>query len=155
MAVLVVRPARDDDREFVYRLAMDPTVREASTRSDEFTPEQHRQWWDRRFNDPSTRIYIAESDQPIGYVRYGRVKGRAEAEIAIAVDADSRGQGIALDMLTMTQPLAVTALGVSQFTALVVVGNESSSRLFAKAGYRMTKWQERMHKQHQRWEKAA
>jgi RimJ/RimL family protein N-acetyltransferase len=148
VALLVVRPAREDDCEFVYQLAMDPTVRGASTRSDEFTPEQHRQWWDRRFNDSSTRIYVAESDRPVGYVRYGRVKGRAEAEIAIAVDPSSRGRGIALDMLTMTQPLAAAALGVSQFTALVVVGNESSSRLFAKAGYEMKGWVARMGKQH-------
>lgn len=152
-----IRPARYDDCCALFKIVQHPSVRAASTRSEDFDYTSHCLWWDRRFGSNSQRFYVAETtdDGVVGYVRYGRVAGTADAEIAIAVAPEHRRGGLAIRLLHETERAAAKELGVSRLIALVLLTNEPSQKLFERAGYRMVKWQERMKKQHQRWEKTV
>lgn len=142
-----IRPALYTDCAFVYYLAMDQSVRAASTREESFTYEEHCRWWDRRFDEPTTRIWIAEE---VGYVRYGSGTPASvgEAEVAIAVAPAERGRGAGRELLTQTEAAAKTALGVDRIKALVRIDNIASQRLFESAGYQFKGWVQRMGKQH-------
>src|SRR6185503_13828239 len=64
-----------------------------------------------------------------GYVRYGRVPNTQDAEVAIAVSPANRRHGLGLRMLQETESQAAKDLGITRLVALVLVGNEPSSRL--------------------------
>ena len=160
MPGLDIRPATNDDCEYVWRLSHDPAVQQWSTRQETFTLEQHREWWKRRFGTPSqTRIWIAEQDGlEAGYVRYGKVvedefhvKQADEAEISIAVEPSRQTRGIGKDLLQETMPLACEWLGVSRLVALVLWENKRSHKLFRSVGFKYDNLEERMGKLHVRY----
>lgn len=169
-----IRPARASDSRFIYELAMDPRIRSMSTRSEEFTWEEHSEWWERRFTDRSTtRIWVMEvGDIPVGQVRYGRVPepweppvgwsvGQragllsalgSQAEISISVVPSQQKRGYATTLLQETMPLARELLGVDTLVALVLRHNYASRRLFWRAGFRFVGAECRMGKTHARYE---
>ena len=131
-----IRPVTDADCAWFWRLAMEPSVRENSVRSEYFDYDQHREWWALRTSEPTTRIYIGEvNGQPIGHVRFGLVDGTHDAEIAISVEPESRVRGYATEMLRLGEPVAQASLGVERFVALVLHKNIASHRLFERSGY--------------------
>lgn len=146
---MVIRPALYEDCAAVYQITMDPSVRAMSTRSDYFDYEDHCRWWDRRFSDPCQKFFVA--DDLSGYVRYGRVSGTQDAEIAIAVKPEARRAGLALRMLQETEALAKAELGVTRLIALVLTSNEPSQRLFEKADYKFNRWIFRFAKSHREY----
>lgn len=151
---MTIRPALYTDCAAIYAITSEPSVREASTRSEAFDYTAHMVWWDRRYSDPGQKFYVAENGEGIvGYVRYGRAG--LDAEIAIAVASQHRGHGYGLTMLKETEAQAAKELGASRLVALVLVGNAASSLMFARAGYKMKGWQERFRKMHQRWERVV
>ena len=69
-----IRPATLSDSGFIYRLAMDPSVREMSTRSEEFHFADHDLWFKDKLSNGLNRIWVMEVDEvPVGQIRYGRV----------------------------------------------------------------------------------
>lgn len=147
-----IRPAVDGDCDAIWQLYMEPSVREASTRTEYFDLDAHRIWWAGRFGDPYTRIWVAEDSEIAGAVRYGKVLFKPEAEISIAVRPECRGQRVASDLLAKTMPLAEAALRVDRLVALVKVGNEVSIGLFLGVGFKLKGEEYRMGKQHWRYE---
>lgn len=161
---MILRLATDDDCEWFWKLAMEPSVREMSVRSESFTYAEHEQWWARRAHEADTRIYVG-LDEPtevrydsgevvetlhrtrVGHLRFGRVSGTTDAEIAISVEPYYRGRGHATDLLRQGEPLAREALGVDRFVALVLVENTASRKLFENSGYQFIGWETRMKKQ--------
>lgn len=132
---------------------MDPTVRAMSTRSDGFTLDEHRKWWDLCFNDRDTRIWVGEQDgTPTGQIRYSR--GVGGIEIAISIDKRSRGQGHARELLLGTEDLAREALGHARLVALVLPANAPSMRLFVGCGFHLVGEEYRADKNHLRYEKS-
>lgn len=155
MPTLVLREARNDheDSHAIYHLSNAPDVVAVSTRGKTFAWAEHVEWYDRRIKD--SLILIAEVDgQFVGYVRWGKVENKEEAEVAIAVAEPYRRKGYALDALTRSEGRCKARFGNVTLVALVLVGNDASAALFEKAGYKLVGWEERMDKQHQRWEKA-
>lgn len=148
---VTIRPARSDDALAVFRVAMLPDVRAASVRSDEFTLEQHMEWWARRYGSPNTLIWIVELDgQPAGYVRYSRIT-RGEpiwsggpiaaedgpAEVSIAIEPRWRNRGVATTALRLTAAAAQRTLGVDALIALILPSNIASQRAFERVGYQL------------------
>jgi len=149
-----IRPATLADSRFIYALAMDPSVREMSTRSEEFTFEEHERWYAGKLSDDGNRIWIMEVDEvPVAQVRYGFAVGCAE--IAISVSPAHQGKGYAGDLLDTTMPWAAQWLNVSRFVALVLTTNLRSKYLFEHAGFTYVGDEERMGKQHWRYERAV
>ena len=153
--VVNLRLADDSDSRWFWKLAMEPSVREMSVRSDAFSYAEHEAWWARRAHEPETRIYIGldEHHTPVGQVRFGRVTDTEDAEIAISVVPDYRGRGYATGMLRQGEPLAREALGVDRFVALVLPQNTASRKLFENSGYQFIGWETRMSKQCRRYVK--
>ena len=79
-----IRPARSTDCRFVYDLSQDPRIRMASTRSEEFSYEEHQRWWYTKRGNRLNAIWIMEIGVPVGQVRYGKSDILA-AEVAISV----------------------------------------------------------------------
>lgn len=152
---ITIRPATLADSEFLWRLAMEPSVRENSTRSDAFTLEEHERWYREKLANPLCAMWVMEVErEPVAQVRYGKCVGAPwEAEIAISVMAPHRGYGLAARLLRETEWQAVQRLGVTRLVALVIVGNQSSAHLFEKSGYRHVGVEQRMGKRHWRMEK--
>jgi RimJ/RimL family protein N-acetyltransferase len=145
---VLIRPAVDSDCDPIWRLYMEPSVREASTRTDYFNLDAHRIWWAGRFGDPYTRIWVAEDSEIAGAVRYGKVLDKPEAEISIAVRPEYRGRRVASDLLAKTMTLAGAALHVDRLVALVKMGNTASGRLFLGAGFQLVGREIRMGSDH-------
>lgn len=159
-----IRPARDSDSRFIYDLSSDPRIRSMSTRSDEFTYEEHERWWAEKRSNGLNAIWVMEvGGLPVGQVRYGRVNDdrlwefltsrRREAEIATSVVPSYQGRGLGLALLTETMPLACEWLKVDTLVALVLKNNRASRRLFRRAGFRFVGVECRMDKTHARYEK--
>ena len=162
-----IRPATRDDSRFIWTLAMDPSVRENSTRSEEFDFASHDAWYAEKLAHPEMhRIWIMEvGGVPVGQVRYGRCDlyewcpggggphliGR-QAEIAIAIDPARRGQGFAKTLLRETLDLAKSWLAVSTLVALVLRTNRRSRRLFRSLGFRYVGAECRLGRVHARYE---
>ena len=150
---VTIRPARLSDSGFIYRLAMDPSVREMSTRSEEFHFDDHDIWFRDKLSNGLNRIWVMEVDEvPVGQVRYGIFKpwmsSTRTAEIAISISPMHRGKGYAKDLLTTTEPWARRDLKVDRLVALVLKSNFASMFLFESAGFRRSGEEERMGKEH-------
>lgn len=164
VASYTIRRANLDDSRFLYNLAMNPSVREMSTRSDEFSFDEHNLWYRQKLANPENRMWILEVDEvPVAQVRYGatlqvwREPKRVLnlAEIAISVSPLHRGKGYASTLLRETEPWAARDLEVRTLVALVVVGNVPSLILFRSAGYTEVGTEVRMGKRHVRFEKSV
>jgi RimJ/RimL family protein N-acetyltransferase len=137
---------------FIYDIAMDPSVRQMSTRPDAFSFEDHERWFAERLSDPET-LFLTGADGPdlVGYVRYHR--DRRAAEVSIAVAPRHRGRGYGTELLRLGDPLAFETLGIDSITALVLPKNVASQRTFTHAGYREAGSEERAGQLHLRYEK--
>ena len=149
-----IRPATLADSRFIYNLAMDPSVREMSTRSEAFSWEAHQDWYAEKLTNGRNRIWIMEvEDIPVGQVRYGRCECEEDAEIAISISPAHRGKGYGADLLRTTEPWAMDWLHVRKLVALVLKDNEASCRLFLGCGYMIDGTEMRMDKSHWRFVK--
>jgi UDP-2,4-diacetamido-2,4,6-trideoxy-beta-L-altropyranose hydrolase len=94
----------------------------------------HKDWFDARLADPSTRIWIVERyATPVGGVRL-QDKGDGP-EIAIYIDAPTRGAGIAGAALGLAFDEAHSVWPGSEVIARVRPDNAASGRLFERAGF--------------------
>ena len=133
--MIQVRPAVYTDCSMWYVWAMEPSVREQSVRSDFFSYAQHCEWWDLKFNDPKTVMYVGATEDgvPFGQVRYG--KDVNVAEVAISVAPEFRGHGYAVELLQATEIPATLSLDVKRLWALILRTNIASIKTFTRAGY--------------------
>lgn len=158
MSVVTVDSAvRYDDKywgsRFIYELAMNPEVREVSTRTESFTWAEHQEWWERRIVD-SLILLVWVHRRAVGYVRWGKANPE-DAEVAIAITPGEWGKGYAKEALLLSEPPLRWWWypRPPKMVALVVKGNERSERLFVSAGYKPVGEVERMGKWHTRFEK--
>ncbi len=167
-AALTVRRATIDDMWWVYDVAMDPTTRAMSTRSERFSREQHATWYHRRLIDPDQLFLIGlRGGERIGYLRFGRAtarelaavdsprtEDRASTEVGIAIAPDHRGRGHAAPLL-ITGEVEVRARwkDVRRLVALILPANLASLSAFSRAGYSRTGEELRLGKRHEVFEK--
>jgi len=70
-----LRPARDADRDAVWRWRNQPQVRAAMLTTDEIPYEGHLAWWERQKADPDYRLMIVErAGTPVAVKTYMQVK---------------------------------------------------------------------------------
>jgi predicted dehydrogenase/RimJ/RimL family protein N-acetyltransferase len=133
---VTLRAADSDDAARLLAWRNDPETRRWSRDSREIAPAEHARWLRRVLGDPSTRLWVAQSDgAPIAHVRVGpEADGTSEVHIALAPHA--RGRGLGGAVLTQAAARALAELRVSVLCAAVKPRNEASLRAFAKAGFR-------------------
>ncbi len=95
-------------------------------------------WYEHALSDPSICIYILEERDrgPVAQARYSR-RSDAVAEVHVTVAPSSRGRGVGVRVLRESAPLALSSLGVSSITALVIKGNAPSLGAFQRGGYQI------------------
>jgi UDP-2,4-diacetamido-2,4,6-trideoxy-beta-L-altropyranose hydrolase len=133
---LRLRKARENDCRLLWEWRNDPAVRAVSFFSEPIPWKNHIEWFRSKLNDPGCILYIATNSDgiPIGQIRY-EIKGR-EAIVSISIEKNSRGKSYGSTLLELS---AHEVFGTSQITtihAYVKEKNESSIRVFEKAGYR-------------------
>ncbi|MGA7752700.1 MAG: UDP-2,4-diacetamido-2,4,6-trideoxy-beta-L-altropyranose hydrolase [Candidatus Sulfotelmatobacter sp.] len=134
-AGLHLRPAREADRELLWKWANDPHVRAAAFLPEEIPLEQHNAWFASKMNNPNCLILIAED--PAGkQVGQFRVDWRSEhdGEIDVSVSAGSRGSGFGSALIELGVGRVFAERG-QRLNAFVKNENQASRRAFERAGF--------------------
>lgn len=133
---LSVRPARAEDAELLWSWANDAAVRERSFNQAAIAWDAHLEWFSRRLASPDTRFYLLLDDgKPVGQIRYDRAEKENSAEISFSVASEQRGKRFGVEILRLTTERALNELNCEKITALVIEGNEASSKAFVRAGF--------------------
>lgn len=130
-----LRPVTAEDGALLFAWLNQPDSLVASL--DTSAPvawDVHKDWFDARLADPSTRIWVVERDAtPVGAIRL-QDKGDGP-EIAIYIDAPTRGAGIAGAALGLALDEARSVWPSSEAIARVRPDNAASRCLFERAGF--------------------
>lgn len=131
-----LRLADYNDCEILWEWVNDPDVRKASFSSEKISWETHKAWLKGKLKDSNSYIFIAlnEKKQPIGQVRFD-LKTKNNAEIDISIDSEKRGEGYGLLILEQAVNEFFKKTQVEICTAWIKSENQSSQKLFTKAGF--------------------
>ena len=136
MSEVVVRRARDDDRDLLFAWRNDPVSVATSGSRTPVDAGTHATWFAAMLADPDVMLLIGEVDgRPIGMVRFDIDRRSSHAVVSINLDPHARGRGLA-------QPFLLTAVDAARadrpgpIDAVVRRDNTASLRLFAGAGFR-------------------
>lgn len=133
---LVLRPARPQDMELLYRWANDPVTRQNSFHPEQIPYDVHKKWFADCLEDRETIIYICmDADEPVGQLRF-HMEGE-DALISYSIDAGKRGRGLGTKLLELSEEcLRAERSDVSVLRGRVKYGNDASMRAFERNGYR-------------------
>lgn len=121
-----VRPATDRDSEALWRIRNQEDVRRLSNNPEPIPWEKHEAWFARYRAKAENHAYVLERDgQVVGYCRID------SGLVSIALDGSVRGKG--LGRLLLSEAIAQYEEG--PIKAFVRCGNETSLKLFRKAGF--------------------
>lgn len=133
---LSIRPAQPEDAELLWQWANDASVRERSFNQKTIEWKDHLKWFSLRLSLPDTKFYILLADGiPVGQIRYDRSNEEKSAEISFSVAHEHRGKGFGIEILRLTTEQALKDLNCEKITAVVIEGNEASSKAFIRAGF--------------------
>ncbi len=132
-----VRAVERSDEQLLLDWANDPVVRRFSFSKAQIAAAEHHGWFTGKLADSGCVILIGEDTGgvPLGQVRFQLEPSRVEATVNISVEPAVRGTGVGKSLLRR----AITAWRkrAPEITLLaeVVVGNDSSARLFQGANF--------------------
>jgi UDP-2,4-diacetamido-2,4,6-trideoxy-beta-L-altropyranose hydrolase len=129
-----LRLAEPTDGRWLLALQCQDATRRFARNPTKPTAEEHAAWFGRTLLAGDRLLTIIEADeQPAGMVRLDRSDGEsASFEISIAIDTARHGEGIGAAALSLVRSMMPAA----ELIAHVKPENESSLRLFERAGYR-------------------
>ena len=133
-----LRPADIDDWARLYAWRIDPTVRESSRNSGEFTIGEHMEWLRLRLVDQKTKILIAFLQSTGEAIGTGRLDfdGVEGVELSIVIDPDRRGVGLGAQTIrALTMAVHGYFPSARTVSALVLATNTASLRAFASSGF--------------------
>ena len=119
------------DAENLLAIANDSLVREVSFVNDKITWPDHKVWLEARLADPECRIWLA--DEGRATIRLALQGGTAM--VSLAMLPESRGHGLGARLLAEVQDWCRKTSFTRVLDAWVRDGNESSLRLFGRAGF--------------------
>ena len=100
-------------------------------------PETVEPFLDPDWNDRGSLIG-ARNDEVVALANYVRLRDPSRAEVAFAVADSLQGQGVGTRLLEQLAAAAAAA-GISTFVAEVMPGNEPMLRVFADAGFAVSR----------------
>jgi RimJ/RimL family protein N-acetyltransferase len=136
---LTIRRVIEADSELLFLWRNDPATRAASLSTAEVTHAEHERWFRASLADPLRRLFLLLLDAPspdaVAVCRFDLVE--ATAEVSINLNPRYRGLGLSGAVLAG----AIAAFRAEgrpdvMLTATIRVDNESSIRLFERAGFR-------------------
>ena len=134
---VTLRQATIADSERLWLWRNDPVTRAASRNAAPIAWTLHSSWLSGVLADAQRRLLIAETaGAPIGMVRFDALPGRAsEHELSINVRPDARGAGVGAAILSAACGYFGTQLGPGRIRASVRLSNDTSRKLFERAGF--------------------
>lgn len=134
---LTVRPARSDDTEMVYRWRNDASTRAVSLGTAEIAYDDHLRWMAATLAAPDRALFVAVvGPLPVGVIRFD-LRGNDTWEVSLYTDPGLHGLGLGTRMLLAGETALIHAgHDVSAFYARIVSGNEVSTKMFERAGYK-------------------
>lgn len=134
---IAIRRAEPRDCANVHAWRNAPAIRVVSRENAEVPYTDHEAWFARTLADPNRWLLIGERDGiAVGVVRFDRTTADT-AEVSIYLTPGSVGGGGPL-LLAAERWLAAAVPGIENVTAVVLAGNETSERLFARCDYART-----------------
>jgi UDP-2,4-diacetamido-2,4,6-trideoxy-beta-L-altropyranose hydrolase len=132
---LAIRPADRNDSRLIWEWANEPAVRAVSFSSASIPWEDHQRWIARKLDDPCCRLYIGmNSDgEPVGQVRFDIED--ALATLSVSLDARFRGRGYGAVLIREASRELFLTTDVEAIEAFVKPSNDSSLKVFPKAGF--------------------
>lgn len=133
---LTVRSATIDDAQMIYRWRNHPSVRRVSRDSIPIDFDLHLRWLKSALQSESRHVMIAEiNGRGVGVIRYD-VFSDDTLEVSLYCDPRLTGVGIGSAMLNAGEREMAGRLSADvTVTAFVLPGNESSERMFERAGF--------------------
>ena len=132
---LILREAKEDDVELLFKWANDPVVRKNSFNESLIAYEDHVSWFDEILEDSTVcQFILIDGNIPIGQIRLNI--NNNEAEISYSIGAEFRGKGYGHKILQlMTEVVQENYPEIKTLRAKVKQGNAASSKLFMSEGY--------------------
>lgn len=128
------RPAIWGDAEFLMALRNDPLVWMHSIQARMVKREEHLEWFRGVLQRDDVKLFILLHEGiSIGQIRY-EIK-QDGVFVSVAISADYRGKGIAVQALKLTGQKIFSLPKVTILKALVNENNMPSLRCFEKAGF--------------------
>jgi UDP-2,4-diacetamido-2,4,6-trideoxy-beta-L-altropyranose hydrolase len=131
-----LRAAEPEDADWLLALQREPATRRFARNPAPPSREQHVRWLAAVFERDSCKLAIIESNgAPVGMIRLDRSESTTEVqlqyEVSIAISAAFHGRGIGSAALRLIRVLYPGVI----FNAFVFPENETSLRMFVRAGY--------------------
>jgi UDP-2,4-diacetamido-2,4,6-trideoxy-beta-L-altropyranose hydrolase len=131
---LSFRKANKADEALLFNWANDHEVRKWSFRKDLIHISDHKDWFEKKINDPDILIWIFEKDfSPAGMVRLE--KNNNEIILNYLLSLESRGKGMAVKMLKMAIKDVMNYWKNLSIVAYALPGNKPSIKSLIKAGF--------------------
>ena len=133
-----------EDAKLLYDWRMDPAARQNSFHHEEFSFDEHLEWYHRMMDDENRVLYIMmlkdEGDDqtgiPVGQIRFDFSKDKTEAEISYSIAPEYRGRGFGRAILALgEETIREQYPSVQALTGEVLSSNKPSAALFMKLGY--------------------
>jgi UDP-2,4-diacetamido-2,4,6-trideoxy-beta-L-altropyranose hydrolase len=129
-----IRPVQEQDCELLWHWANDPKVRENAYDSDPIPWEDHKEWFEKKLENASSKIYAAVvGPDPIGQIRFDVKESVAVVDVSVVESKRGRGYGTMLIERGTVRFLKESA--VQRVDAYVKADNNASRKAFEKAGY--------------------
>ncbi len=128
---LFLTPATKENTELLFTWANDLSVRNNAFSSETIVWKNHVEWYDRKLNSPSTKIFIFYKGlTPIGQIRFDLMNN--EWEIDYSIDKEHRGNGLGKKIIQLA-----SAEFSSQDVLKAIVKNDniSSLKVFQQLGF--------------------
>lgn len=132
---LRIRPIESSDAKYLYELATEQVSRQNSFSDNEFTYEDHLNWFEKRLSSPDCHIFMFESNGPVGYVRVETDSDTRTAQVSISIDKRKRGVRLGIQMISHALASLQEKYRDFTFIAQVKQGNEASSRVFLRSDF--------------------
>ncbi len=127
-------PVTDDDRDLLYRLALDPVARLWSFDPTAPTRKQHEAWFAAWMARPDCARWIVRlGEQRVGLIWAERAHQHA-AHVSINLASSVRGNGLGPVALRAVVPL-IRQEWDAVVLAYILPGNTASMRCFERAGF--------------------
>ena len=129
-----IRPVQKQDCELLWYWANDPKVRENAYDSDPIPWEDHKEWFEKKLESASSKIYVAEvGADPIGQIRFDAKESLAVVDVSVA--ESKRGRGYGTRLIERGTRRFLKESDVERVDAYVKSDNNASRKAFEKAGY--------------------
>lgn len=134
---LTIRPATPADAELLLTWRNDAETLRWSRGHQPVAEEVHRAWLRDSLANPDRLLLIAETDHPVGTVRFDRIEPGVW-EVSITVAPADRGKGLASRLLLTGEGALQARHTPARILANIHEDNEPSLALFGHAGYEPT-----------------